>query len=71
VRHDPRYHRPTEVDHLRGDASRARETLGWRPRVSFSELIGMMVDADVALARQERMLADAGHNTALRGLASS
>lgn len=45
---DPRYFRPTEVDRLVGDASRARERLGWRPRVSFSELVEMMVDADLA-----------------------
>jgi GDPmannose 4,6-dehydratase len=46
VQVDPRYFRPTEVDHLRGDASKARSKLGWKPRVSFSELITMMVRAD-------------------------
>ena len=39
--------RPAEVDLLVGDASRAREDLGWEPRVSFEEMIHMMVDADV------------------------
>jgi len=43
---DPRYFRPTEVDHLRGDASKARSKLGWKPNVNFRELIQMMVLAD-------------------------
>jgi GDPmannose 4,6-dehydratase len=43
---DPRYLRPTEVDHLRGDASKARRALGWAPRVTFRGLIQMMVRAD-------------------------
>jgi GDPmannose 4,6-dehydratase len=46
VQVDPRYFRPTEVDHLRGDASKARRKLGWKPRVSFEELVAMMVRAD-------------------------
>jgi GDPmannose 4,6-dehydratase len=44
---DPEFLRPAEVDHLVGDASKAREQLGWEPRVSFRELAEMMVDADV------------------------
>jgi GDPmannose 4,6-dehydratase len=48
---DPRYFRPAEVDLLLGDATRARERLGWRPRVGFRELVRMMVDADVELVR--------------------
>jgi GDPmannose 4,6-dehydratase len=43
---DPRYFRPTEVDHLHGDASKARRVLGWKPRVTFKQLVEMMVDAD-------------------------
>jgi GDPmannose 4,6-dehydratase len=43
---DPRYFRPTEVDHLRADASKAAKELGWAPRVSFQELVRIMVDAD-------------------------
>jgi GDPmannose 4,6-dehydratase len=43
---DPRYLRPTEVDHLRGDASKARHKLGWKPSVGFEDLITMMVRAD-------------------------
>lgn len=44
---DPRYYRPAEVDSLEGDASRAREKLGWEPKVRFRELIELMVEADV------------------------
>jgi GDPmannose 4,6-dehydratase len=47
VRVDPRFLRPAEVDHLVGDASKAKEQLGWEPRTSFRELIEMMVDADL------------------------
>jgi GDPmannose 4,6-dehydratase len=47
VRVDPRFLRPAEVDHLVGDASKARAQLAWEPRVSFRELVEMMVDADV------------------------
>ena len=50
---DPRYFRPSEVDALLGDASKARDTLGWSPRVGFEELVRIMVDADmVALEDQ-------------------
>ncbi|WP_018638880.1 GDP-mannose 4,6-dehydratase, partial [Parafrankia elaeagni] len=48
VRTDPRFFRPAEVDVLVGDASKAREVLGWKPRVGFRELVEMMVDADLA-----------------------
>jgi GDPmannose 4,6-dehydratase len=48
---DARYFRPTEVDHLQGDAAKARAALGWRPKVAFRELIEMMVHADEADVR--------------------
>ncbi|HEX2676882.1 MAG TPA: GDP-mannose 4,6-dehydratase [Polyangiales bacterium] len=51
---DPRYYRPTEVDLLLGDASRARKELGWQPKVSFEQLVRMMVEADLQLAERER-----------------
>jgi len=51
---DPKYYRPTEVDLLIGDASKAREKLGWTPRVSFDDLVAMMVDADLELAKREK-----------------
>ncbi len=44
---DPRYYRPTEVDVLLGDASKARQMLGWRPKVGLKELVRMMVAADL------------------------
>ena len=44
---DPKLLRPAEVDHLVGDASKARRMLGWKPKVSFSELVHMMVDEDI------------------------
>ena len=50
---DERYLRPSEVDHLHGDASKAREKLGWSPKVSFEGLVTMMVDADLKLAERE------------------
>ncbi|MFA7172167.1 MAG: GDP-mannose 4,6-dehydratase [Kiritimatiellia bacterium] len=53
VKHDPRYNRPSEVDLLLGDPSKARATLGWEPKVSFKELTRMMVEADMNHARQE------------------
>jgi GDPmannose 4,6-dehydratase len=64
---DPRYFRPSEVDHLHGDASKARSKLGWRPKVSFSELVRLMVDQDEELARRERTLADSGYQLATYG----
>jgi GDPmannose 4,6-dehydratase len=55
---DHRYFRPAEVDVLKGDASKAREKLGWRPRVMFKELVKMMVDHDWTVAKEERVLAE-------------
>ncbi len=57
VEMDPRYLRPSEVDLLLGDATKAREQLGWQPRTSFAELVKIMVDADWERARRERILA--------------
>jgi GDPmannose 4,6-dehydratase len=48
VRHDTRFERPSEVDLLIGDASKAKEKLGWEPRVSFEQLVKMMYEADLA-----------------------
>ena len=50
---DPRYFRPAEVDLLLGDATKAKQKLGWTPKVGFKELVHMMVDADMELVRQE------------------
>ncbi|MEX0718619.1 MAG: GDP-mannose 4,6-dehydratase [Planctomycetaceae bacterium] len=51
---DPKFFRPTEVDMLRGDASKARNVLGWEPRVNFEQLVRMMADHDHELARREK-----------------
>ncbi len=53
VRTDPRFMRPAEVDHLLADATKARSILGWRPTVSFRELVEMMVEADLRLEREK------------------
>jgi GDPmannose 4,6-dehydratase len=50
---DPRYFRPSEVDYLMGDASKARRVLGWTPKTSFEDLVRLMVDADVRLLEDE------------------
>jgi GDPmannose 4,6-dehydratase len=54
VEFDPKYTRPSEVDVLLGDASKAREVLGWKPEVDFPSLVNMMVDHDLELARREK-----------------
>ncbi|CAA7403478.1 unnamed protein product [Spirodela intermedia] len=58
---DKRYFRPAEVDNLKGDSSKARRELGWRPKVSFQQLVQMMVDEDTELAKREKVLVDAGY----------
>jgi len=50
---DKAFYRPAEVNHLRGDASKARKKLRWKPEVSFKELVSMMVDADIERLRNE------------------
>jgi len=59
---DPRYFRPTEVDYLQGDASKARKALGWRPETSFQQLVQSMVDSDHERAKREKMLQNAGYS---------
>lgn len=58
IRIDPRYFRPTEVDLLLGDASKARQVLGWQPRCSLDEMISEMVASDLREARDEQMLSN-------------
>lgn len=58
---DPRYFRPTEVDYLRGDPSKAKKKLGWEPRVSFDELIRMMVREDLKEAERDQLCTSAGY----------
>jgi GDPmannose 4,6-dehydratase len=66
---DRRYLRPTEVDALQGDATRARQVLGWKPATGFAALVDMMIAHDTELAEQERTLKNAGHQVARRGAA--
>ena len=63
---DPRYFRPAETDALIGDASKARRKLGWSPKVSFDQLIHMMVEHDLDLGRRENVLVEAGYSVAER-----
>ncbi|MBR0198118.1 MAG: GDP-mannose 4,6-dehydratase [Kiritimatiellae bacterium] len=58
VEYDARYIRPTEVDQLLGDATKAKELLGWEPRVKFRDLVKLMVKEDLALAEKERKFKD-------------
>ena len=53
---DPKYFRPTEVDCLQGDASKAKKVLGWEPKVKFKELARMMTDADMKIAEHEKII---------------
>jgi len=63
---DPRYFRPTEVESLLGDATKAREKLGWRPKISLEELIKEMVQTDLEEAKKELHLKDGGFRTRMR-----
>ncbi|HOD35363.1 MAG TPA: GDP-mannose 4,6-dehydratase [Syntrophales bacterium] len=66
---DPRYFRPTEVDVLLGDFTKARKKLGWSPKVSFEQLIDMMVASDFEIAKKEKTLVDAGYTPQRNGSA--
>ena len=60
VRVDPRYYRPTEVETLLGDPSKAKQKLGWTPRITFEELVKEMVEADYTAARKDSLVKLAG-----------
>ncbi len=63
---DPRYFRPTEVDFLQGDSSKAQRALGWKPAIDFEDLVISMVENDLELARQEQTLIRGGHKVVQR-----
>ena len=63
VRIDPRYFRPTEVDALLGDATKARTKLGWKPQISFASLVREMVAEDLEIARRDALMAREGYRT--------
>ena len=56
IKVDPRYFRPTEVDTLLGDASKAKEKLNWAPKISFEELVKEMTDEDLKLAKNDKLI---------------
>ena len=56
IKVDPRYFRPTEVETLLGDASKAKEKLKWYPKISFEELVKEMVDKDLKLAKNDQLI---------------
>ncbi len=58
---DERYFRPTEVESLLGDASKAKRELGWTPRTSFDELVREMVEADMKVARRDALVKEHGY----------
>ena len=58
---DPRYYRPAEVDSLVGDPTKAREKLGWKPRITFRELVREMVQEDLKLAERDKLVDDHGY----------
>lgn len=60
VRHDDRYNRPSEVEQLLGDPSKARQALGWEPKVTFKGLVKLMMEADLQVARRELAVLNAG-----------
>jgi GDPmannose 4,6-dehydratase len=57
---DPNYYRPTEVDELMGDASKARKELGWEPKISFNEMVSQMVREDLIEASRDQLCKDSG-----------
>lgn len=61
VRIDPKYYRPTEVDLLIGDASKAQQKLGWTPRIELDELVASMIEEDLKYARRHVYLEKGGH----------
>jgi GDPmannose 4,6-dehydratase len=63
VQIDPRYFRPTEVEFLQGDSTKAREKLGWKPKFSFTELVKMMVQKDLKEAKKDQLCSNAGFKT--------
>ncbi|MCK7509391.1 MAG: GDP-mannose 4,6-dehydratase [Desulfobacterales bacterium] len=60
---DPKYFRPTEVDVLLGDSTKAQKTLSWKPKVTFEKLVEMMIATDMEMANKEKTLLDAGYST--------
>jgi GDPmannose 4,6-dehydratase len=66
VRVDPRYFRPTEVETLLGDASKAHRKLGWKPRITFEELVTEMVNEDLRDAERDALIGRHGYRAFVR-----
>lgn len=60
---DPRYFRPAEVETLLGDPTKAKEKLGWTPKITFEELVREMVLGDLSIARRDALVKEAGFRT--------
>ena len=58
---DPRYYRPTEVETLLGDPSKAKAKLGWTPKTSFNELVSEMMASDLSIAERDALVTKAGY----------
>ncbi len=63
VKVDPTYYRPTEVDLLKGDATKCKEQLGWQPKYKLADLIKEMMEADIKHFKKEKYLQEGGHDT--------
>jgi GDPmannose 4,6-dehydratase len=63
VKIDPKYHRPTEVDMLIGDATKCKEKLNWLPKYTLTQLVEEMMEADIKLFQKEKYLKEGGHDT--------
>ena len=68
---DSRYFRPAEVDFLLGDSTKIKQKIGWEPKIKFKQLVRLMYDHDLELAKQEKVLRDNGHVIALRGIVNT
>ena len=62
IRIDPRYFRPTEVEELLGDSSKANKKLGWKPKITLNQLISEMIEEDLKEAKKEALLKNKGFN---------
>ena len=63
IKVDPRYFRPTEVDTLLGDATKAKKKLKWHPKISFEQLVNEMISKDLVLAQNEKLLKNYKHKS--------
>ncbi len=60
IKVEPRYFRPTEVETLLGDSSKAKEKLNWSPKITFEQLVNEMVDEDLKIAKNDQLIKNKG-----------